>query len=71
MTRRVVLTVICDDCGKLSQHKMTSSGFHEQIYVTIPMPRDWTTQKREGGGTLSPVLDFCPLCAEQRKRDCK
>lgn len=64
MSRRTSITIVCDHCGRASEHEMTSSGFHEQIYTMEPYPRDWLVKKRIGGSELSPVLDYCPTCKD-------
>lgn len=62
MSRQVSVTIICDNCGRTSTHIQMQSGFHEQIYTQAPFPADWTTRLREGGGAISPKLDYCPAC---------
>lgn len=65
MTRRMTITFICDTCGRMSQHEAMHMGFHEQIYTMDPLPADWLTVKRVGGGKISPVLDYCPSCKDK------
>lgn len=63
----MTVTIICDECGRLSEHELFYSGHHEQIYTDQPYPKDWESVLRIGGGELSPKLDYCPACWAERK----
>jgi hypothetical protein len=66
MSRMQTLTIICDNCGRMSQHIIASIGFAEQTFTMEPLPTDWLILRRIGGGDLSPPVDYCPTCKEAR-----
>jgi hypothetical protein len=67
MSRRTVLTVICDGCGLMASFEHLSMSFGHSVYThEVPATRGWTRQKMEGGGQFS-FLDYCADCTKERK----
>lgn len=67
MSRRMSITIICDECGRISEHELVYSGFDEQIYTAEPYPKDWVSVPLQGGSDISPQRDYCPPCHAARR----
>lgn len=57
MSRRITLTLICDQCARIVSFETMSIGMRETIAKLDPYPKDWKPIESQG-----VKLDICPDC---------
>lgn len=63
MSRRLTLTIICDNCGLMHEHEVLNATYDLAIYTSKPYDVDW---KQEAVIGTNIPRDYCPQCRPQK-----